>query len=85
MVFVPGRARVFAPGLGCSEAGRRLAAPALAEAKLGDWPSFRGPECNSRVEGVQIGTSFFTKGAEGRLEFIQSQRGAWGGRRAAYG
>jgi iron complex outermembrane receptor protein len=26
-----------------------------------------------------IGTTFLTKGAEGRLEFVQSQRGGWGG------
>ena len=30
-------------------------------------------------ESGEIGTTFLTEGAEGRIEFIQSQRGAWGG------
>jgi iron complex outermembrane receptor protein len=30
-------------------------------------------------ESGEIGTSFFTKGAEGRLEFVQSNRDGWGG------
>lgn len=34
---------------------------------------------NELEESGDIGTTFLTNGAEGRLEFVQSQRGAWGG------
>nr|WP_225421394.1 TonB-dependent receptor [Sphingomonas parva] len=34
---------------------------------------------NELEETGDIGTTFLTEGAEGRLEFVQAQRGAWGG------
>ncbi|PSJ39639.1 TonB-dependent receptor [Allosphingosinicella deserti] len=34
---------------------------------------------NELEETGEIGTTFLTEGAEGRLEFVQSQRGGWGG------
>jgi outer membrane protein assembly factor BamB len=33
-------------------------APVSIEAQPGDWPAFRGPECNSRVEGVRLATDW---------------------------
>ncbi|QAY79628.1 TonB-dependent receptor [Sphingosinicella sp. BN140058] len=34
---------------------------------------------NELEDTGEIGTTFLTEGAEGRLEFVQSQRGGWGG------
>jgi len=42
----------------------------------GGYANYRHDELE---EGGGIGTSFFSKGAEGRLEFVQAAHGGWGG------
>jgi iron complex outermembrane receptor protein len=42
----------------------------------GGWSDYRHDELE---ESGEIGTTFLTKGAEARLELVQSKRGGWGG------